>query len=178
MGSKKLKAIAVRGKAEIPLHDPDKANALRKEYIKRHGGAYDLFINSGTIGITGESSMTGDSPVKNWGGVGPVDFPSGPKRFQQDTLIAYQDKKYGCWRCTMACGGHMSVKEEGPYKGVAHHKVEYETAASWGTMTLADDFPALIKLNELCNKLGFDTIGAGCPAAFAVECYQNGIITQ
>jgi aldehyde:ferredoxin oxidoreductase len=177
MGSKRLKAIAVSGKAEVPVADAAKVQALRKEFMKRHGGAYDLFFNYGTIGITGDSSMSGDSPVKNWGGVGPVDFPSGPVKFQADRLIAYQDKKYGCWKCTMSCGGHMSVKEAGPYQGVKHHKVEYETAAAWGTMTLADDFPALIRINELCNRYGFDTIGAGCTAAFAVECFENGLLT-
>ena len=72
----------------------------------------------------------------------------------------------------------MSVKEEGPYQGTAHHKVEYETAASWGTMTLMDKFPPLVKINELCNLYGFDTIGTGCTAAFAVECYENGILTK
>ena len=178
MGSKRLKAIAVSGKATVPLHDDAKSNALRKTYIKRTGGAHELFVRYGTIGITGESAMSGDSPVKNWGGVGPVDFPSGKTKFRDEAVIAYQDKKYGCWRCTMACGGHMSVKEDGPYKGVAHHKVEYETAAAWGTMTLMDNFPALIKINEMCNRLGFDTIGAGCTAAFAVECYENGILTK
>jgi aldehyde:ferredoxin oxidoreductase len=178
MGSKKLKAIVVSGTAEVPLADPEKAQALRKEYMKKTGGAHELFVDYGTIGITGDSAMSGDSPVKNWGGVGPVDFPTGAVNFKDETVIAYQDKKYGCWRCTMACGGHMSVKEEGPYKGVAHHKVEYETAAAWGTMTLMDKFPPLIKINELCNKLGFDTIGTGCTAAFAVECYENGILTK
>jgi aldehyde:ferredoxin oxidoreductase len=177
MGSKRLKAIAVSGKATIPVADPERVRTLRKEYMKRHGGAYDLFVKYGTIGITGDSSMSGDSPVKNWGGVGPVDFPSGPVKFQADRVIAYQDKKYGCWKCTMSCGGHMSVKEAGPYQGVKHHKVEYETAAAWGTMTLSDDFPALIRINELCNRYGFDTIGAGCTAAFAVECFENGILT-
>jgi len=178
MGSKMLKAIAVSGTQQIPLFDADETKALRKKYMKMTGGAHELFVDYGTIGITGESSMSGDSPVKNWGGVGPEDFPSGPKKFEQDTLIAYQDKKYGCWQCTMACGGHMSVKEAGPYKGVAHHKVEYETAASWGTMTLTDDFPAMIKINELCNRFGFDTISSGVTAAFAVECYENGILTK
>ena len=177
MGSKRLKAIAVSGKARVPLFDAGKVEALRKEYMKRSGGFHDILVKYGTVGITGDSAMSGDSPVKNWGGVGPVDFPSGSTRFQQDTVIAYQDKKYGCWRCTMSCGGHMSVKEDGPFKGVSHHKVEYETAAAWGTMTLMDKFPALIKLNELCNRYGFDTIGAGCTAAFAVECYENGILT-
>ena len=177
MGSKRLKAIAVSGDAKVPLADEEAVQALRRRYMKRHGGAYDLFVKYGTIGITGDSSMSGDSPVKNWGGVGPVDFPSGRTKFAADTVIAYQDKKYGCWRCTMACGGHMSVKE-GPYRGVSHHKVEYETAAAWGTMTLTDDFPALIRINELCNLYGFDTIAAGCTAAFAVECFANGILTK
>ncbi len=177
MGSKRLKAIAVSGNAKVPLADEEAAQALRRRYMKRHGGAYDLFVKYGTIGITGDSSMSGDSPVKNWGGVGPADFPSGRTKFAADTVIAYQDKKYGCWRCTMACGGHMSVKE-GPHRGVSHHKVEYETAAAWGTMTLTDDFPALIRINELCNLYGFDTIAAGCTAAFAVECFANGILTR
>lgn len=178
MGSKKLKAIAVTGNAQIPVHDPDKAQQLRRQYIKSTGGAYELLNQYGTIGITGDSAMSGDSPVKNWGGVGPVDFPGARKKFQQDTLIAYQDRKYGCWRCTIACGGEMSVKEKGPYQGLQSHKVEYETAAAWGTMTLTDDFPAIMQMNHLCNLYGFDTIGAGCTAAFAVECYENGILTQ
>jgi len=168
MGSKHLKAIAVSGRASVPLFDPARARALRTRYLKRHGGAYDLFVKFGTIGITGSSAMNGDSPVKNWGGAGPVDFPSGPVKFRAEAVIAYQDRKYGCWRCTMACGGHMSVKESGPYQGTRHHKVEYETAAAWGAMTLTDDFPALIKINELCNRYGLDTIAAGCAAAFAI----------
>jgi aldehyde:ferredoxin oxidoreductase len=56
--------------------------------------------------------------------------------------------------------------------------VEYETAAAWGSMTLMDHIPALIKLNALCNQYGFDTIGAGCTVAFAVECYENGLLTK
>ncbi|MEW6755383.1 MAG: aldehyde ferredoxin oxidoreductase family protein [Candidatus Latescibacterota bacterium] len=176
MGSKRLKAIAVCGQVEVPLHEPDRTHALRREYMKKSGGFFDILARYGTVGITGDSAMSGDSPVKNWGGVGPVDFPSGRERFSADTVIAYQDRKYGCWRCTISCGGHMSVKD-GSYAGTSHHKVEYETAASWGTMTLTDRFPALIKINELCNRYGFDTIGAGCTAAFAVECFENGLLS-
>ena len=178
MGSKRLKAITASGSAAVPVHDIEATKALRKKYMALHGGAHELFVDYGTIGITGDSAMSGDSPVKNWGGAGVTDFPSAQEKFRDKVLIAYQDKKYGCWRCTMACGGHMSVKEAGPYQGTAHHKVEYETAGAWGTMTLTDDFPALIKINELCNRFGLDTIGAGCTAAFAVECYENGLLTK
>ncbi len=184
MGSKKLKAIVAKGNADLPMADPDGAQAIRKRYLPtgeelaaQDKGAYASFVDYGTIGITGESSYSGDSPVKNWGGVGTVDFPQGAKSFDQDHLIeTYQDRKYGCWRCTMSCGGHMSVKE-GKFEGLKHHKVEYETAASWGTMNLMDSFPHLIKLNELCNRYGFDTISAGGTASFAIECFENGILT-
>jgi aldehyde:ferredoxin oxidoreductase len=60
---------------------------------------------------------------------------------------------------------------------VHHHKVEYETAAAWGTMTLTSEFPALVRINELCNRYGIDTIASGCTAAFAVECFERGLLT-
>lgn len=179
MGSKLVKAVAVKGKMKVPVADEAKAAELRKHYMQRHDGAYDLFVKYGTIGITGESSMSGDSPVKNWGGSGLQDFPQGAERFKDDVVIKWQDRKYGCWHCTMACGGHMSTRPgDAPYEGVKTHKVEYETAASFGSMMLMDCFPALIKENDLCNRFGFDTISAGCTIAFAVECYENGIITR
>ena len=78
----------------------------------------------------------------------------------------------------MACGGHMSVKEEGPYKGIKHHKVEYETGAAFGSMMLNDNFPSLLLANELCNRYGLDTIAAGCTLTFAMDCYNRGIITK
>ena len=177
MGSKRLKAIAVSGSAAVPVFDAAQVRALRERYVKRHDGAHELFVRYGTIGITADAIQSGDAPVKNWRGVGLVDFPHGAVAFEPDTVIAYQDAKYGCWRCTMACGGHMSVKAPGPYQGVRHHKVEYETAGAWGTMTLADDVPALIRINELCNRFGLDTIAAGSTAAFAMECYENGLLT-
>lgn len=177
MGAKRLKAIAVAGGRPVPLHNQDRAWALRRYYLKRPGGAWDLLSRYGTIGIAGTSAMNGDSPVKNWGGVGPVDFPGGAEKFRDERVIAYQERKYGCWRCTISCGGHMAVHEPGPYHGASGHKVEYETAAAWGTMTLTDTFPALIRINDLCNRYGIDTIASGCTAAFAVECFENGILT-
>jgi aldehyde:ferredoxin oxidoreductase len=176
MGSKKLKAIAVRGSQEVPLFDAPRTRELRGMYAKRSEGFYDFLKTYGTIGGTADSALSGDSPVKNWGGVGMVDFPSAAEKFEADTLMAYRDRKYGCWHCTMACGGYMSVKG-GRYKGLSHHKVEYETASAFGSMTLVDDFPVIMKLNEMCNRYGFDSISAGATTAFAVECFEEGILT-
>jgi aldehyde:ferredoxin oxidoreductase len=108
MCSKHLKAIAVSGHADVPLFDAVQSQALHKHYRQHTSGAYDLFVKYGTIGITPDAIMSGYAPVKNWGGVGPVDFPSARQKFHPDTVIAYQDRKYGCWRLPF-CVSRLSL---------------------------------------------------------------------
>ena len=72
----------------------------------------------------------------------------------------------------------MEVTEPGPYQGAKGHTPEYETGAAFGNMTLMANFPALIKINDLCNRYGMDTISAGCVIAFAIECFENGLLTE
>jgi aldehyde:ferredoxin oxidoreductase len=61
---------------------------------------------------------------------------------------------------------------------VEAHQPEYETGAAFGTMTLNDNYPSLIKANELCNRYGLDTISAGNCVAFAIECFEHGLIDR
>jgi len=175
MGSKRLKAIAVRGKLTVPMADPERAASLRREYMKRKTPAYD-FLAPGTIAGTGHSALSGDSPVRNWGGVGVVDIPTAGENLAPAKTLRYQTRKSGCWQCTIACGGHVEVLE-GPYRS-SGHKPEYETGASFGTMCLIDDFTAIARCNELCNRYGLDTISTGTAVAFAMECYEHGLITK
>jgi aldehyde:ferredoxin oxidoreductase len=58
------------------------------------------------------------------------------------------------------------------------HKPEYETLCTFGTLCLSDNLEAIIKANDICNRAGLDTISAGCVIAFAIECYENGILTK
>jgi aldehyde:ferredoxin oxidoreductase len=69
------------------------------------------------------------------------------------------------------------VVEEGQY-ATEGHKPEYETLAAFGTMTLVDDVEAIIKANDLCNRYGFDTISAGATLAFAMECFEQGLLSN
>ena len=181
MGSKRLKAVVVRGQAQVPQVDPDRAKELRRHHSRNPApeGRYDYFSTTGTVGGNGPMALSGRSPVKNWGGTTPTDFPQGPEAYDPDRLIGYQTRKYGCWRCTLACGGHMEVPEDtgSPWAGTEHHKVEYETGWAFGTMTLNEDFFSLIKCNELCNRYGLDSISAGCTTAFAMECFEHGLLT-
>ncbi len=184
MGSKKLKAVAVKGNMAVPLADKAKAEQLRKEQIsnlQEAPGGGPLSIESmrkyGTTGGTDASAHSGDTPVKNWGGVGVVDLPD-VSGLKGDLAITNRDKADPCWHCPIAC---QAVLKEGTgeYKYPAGtRRIEYETQASFGTLCLNTDPEALNMINYLCNSYGLDTISGGGVMAFALECYENGIITK
>jgi aldehyde:ferredoxin oxidoreductase len=133
----------------------------------------------GTMGITSMSAESGDSPVKNWAGAGFLDFPlARGAKISDDAVKKYQKEKYGCFSCPVQCGGIMEVKD-GPWPLKEEmHKPEYETLCAFETLCLIDDLHALFKLNDLCNRGGLDSISAGAVAAFAIECYENGILSK
>jgi len=177
MGSKKLKAIAVHGTAEVEVADKDAIDRLRKESLaklKSHKLADRLRDNGTFAGTMGALAFRG-VPTKNWGGVGPRDFPK--TEAANEELVPYQQKKYGCWRCPIACGGQMKAGVSYPY-AAGVHKPEYETAVAFGTMCLNDSLESVIMANDICNRYGMDTISAGGTVAFAIECYENGLITK
>ncbi|UCH50421.1 MAG: aldehyde ferredoxin oxidoreductase family protein [Chloroflexota bacterium] len=176
MGSKKIKAIAVRGKLKLPIADEANLRVLRKKYLESLGGRiYQSLSGFGTCAGTAGAVLSGDAPVKNWSGRGSIDFPTAAS-ISDLAVIGLQQKKYGCWRCPVACGGLMKAGSSFDYDEGAH-KPEYETLAAFGSMCLNDDVESIIKLNDICNRYGLDTISAGSTIAFAIECYENGIIS-
>ena len=174
MGAKKLKAIAVRGNQKVPMADEAKAKELRRKWGKQLQGDGLTFEKYGTAGVTESSALSGDSPVKNWAGSCPDDFPN-VARISDDAVIAEQEKKYGCWQCPIRCGGHMKAREG---RASVCHKPEYETLCMAGTLCLNDDLESIIRFNDICNAYGIDTISAGSAIGFAIECYQEGILTK
>jgi aldehyde:ferredoxin oxidoreductase len=183
MGSKKLKAIVVNGKMKVPMHDEKAIRELRKKILKEATGFYDILHEYGTAGITADSALSGDSPVKNWGGAGTVDFPlERAKKISDDAVIDLEDyKAYACWGCPIICGGKVK-QAKGKFaldlnEGVGH-KPEYETLCMLGTNLLNDDLASIVKLNEICNNLGLDTISVGGTLGYVIECYENGLLTK
>lgn len=177
MGAKKLKAVAVRGTQRVPIYDQKKLREVRDKALEamKTNPFYDLFCKYGTSALTYQSAFSGDSPVKNWKGVGKEDFPTA-ENLSGDNVIHYDTGPYGCFGCTVACGGIQRV-EDGPY-AIQGHKPEYETLAAFGSMCLNDNLPSIIYLNHVCNDFGLDTISAGATIAFAMECFENKLITQ
>ncbi|TET75648.1 MAG: aldehyde ferredoxin oxidoreductase, partial [Dehalococcoidia bacterium] len=183
MGSKRLKAVVVKGRIKVPLHDEQKIKKLRKKILKEATGFYDILHNYGTCGITHDSALSGDSPVKNWGGAGTVAFPSArARKISDESVVALEGyKRYPCWGCPIACGGKM-VQKSGRFalelnKGVGH-KPEYETLSMFGSNLLNDDLASIVKINEICNNLGLDTISVGATIGYTIECYENGLLTK
>jgi aldehyde:ferredoxin oxidoreductase len=183
MGSKKLKAIAARGKQQIPVFDIEAANKLRKEHVavmrSFSGGMETLegFHKYGTSHVADVFAHSGNTPVKNWGGVGVIDLPD-VSGLSGDAAIANVETRTGCWHCPIGCEGRLKAGQ-GEYKYPAGtRRIEYETQAAFGTMCLNSNAEALNMINHLCNSYGLDTISGGTVMAFALECYENGIITK
>ena len=177
MGSKKLKAVVVKGTGKIPFVNEEMAGNLRQKLISesKENPFFQLLSGMGTCGVTAMFVSNGESPVKNWGGASEKDFPNAAAISDQ-SVIGYQKKKFACFGCPIACGGQVKV-ENGPY-ACETHKPEYETLSALGPLCLNDNLESIIKINDICNRAGLDTISLGATIAFAIECFENGILTK
>lgn len=208
MGSKKLKAVVLAGIKPIGCADPAAMKAISKELSQKmrkanlpvKGGVLALLgtmlarmkralpldgmmvgmlmkrwgtISNNTMGVT-----SGDSPIKNWGG-SVADYNHAYYRhLNPDKVIQLEQKKYHCYSCVIGCGGIVEIAKATNGEFTHTHKPEYETMMTFGGLVMSKDFNAILYINELLNRAGMDSISAGATVAFAVECYQNGIITK
>ncbi|MGW8322781.1 MAG: aldehyde ferredoxin oxidoreductase C-terminal domain-containing protein, partial [Thermodesulfobacteriota bacterium] len=183
MGAKKLKAVAVKGTGEVRVADPEKlkeVNRMATDGMKNGSNAETVkgYSNYGTGMGTSGYALSGDSPVKNWGGVGVLDFgEESARKIDSIALDKYKKKKYACASCALGCGAYFQV-DEGEWPLGETFRPEYETAAAFGTMCLNDNAASIMKCNHICNEYGLDTISAGATVAWAIECYENGLFTK
>jgi len=175
MGSKKLKAIAVKGNMKIPVADEVASREMRTRHVKNINPRSQFIGGFGTAALFEMSATSDDAPCKTWDGVCVIDFPKF-KDISAQPVKDQQEKKYGCWHCPVGCGGIMKPSNEYEYDEHAH-KPEYETLAMFGSNLLNNDLKSIIKANDICNRYGMDTISAGACVAFAMECYEKGILT-
>jgi len=184
MGSKKLKAVVVRGDMEIHIADKVTSEKLRMDQVK----VWQTPMPSGQSMMQGmhqygtsagiyDAAYSGDTPVKNWGGVGVIDLPD-REGLHRDVFATRVEKRTGCWRCPIACKGRLKAGE-GEYKYAAgSHRPEYETAAAFGALCANSHTESICMANDICNRAGIDTMSAGTAIAFAMELYENGILTK
>jgi aldehyde:ferredoxin oxidoreductase len=177
MGSKRLKALVVKGTKKIEVSHPDQYSVLRRSLtIKSHDAMVaQSFRSMGTDAGMDLGMMTGDVPIKNWT-IGEDLLLSanlgGPSMTEK-----YLTRNHACSFCPIACKRIVSVKE-GPFKTEEGPGPEYETCCTFGTMIMNDDLAGVIKANEWCNRYGMDTISCGATIAFAMEVFEKGLITK
>jgi aldehyde:ferredoxin oxidoreductase len=176
MGSKKLKAVVALGNQPVEVWDPERVRTLKRDFIRTQSVFADLYKSTGTPGLVEGAALSGDMPTKNWHST----VPEEDYRLDQidaDAVMARQVKRWGCFKCSLACGGVMDSLSAGEGAGAAHsHKPEYETIASLGTLCMVDNLESIIKGNDLCNRFGLDSISAGATVAFAMDLFDRGML--
>ena len=177
MGSKKLKAIACRGNQKVELHDPEALKAIKtkmREQVKESVPAQGL-REMGTNSSMDLSMMIGDVPIKNYQVGEDLELSAaigGPTMTERFLVRATS-----CLHCPIGCRRVMK-NEEGPFAMAQGPGPEYETVGSFGTLCNNANAASILKINEWCNRYGFDTISGGCTVAFAMDCYDKGILTK
>ena len=207
MGSKKLKAVVLAGSLPLPCAAPETVKALSKELGRKllkmslpdglglflgaagrvmgrmpsmpMDGAMTayMFRQWGTQANTPLAVTSGDGPIKNWGGT-PRDVPGMAAAYVPERINRLETVKYHCYSCPIGCGGRLDLRGR-KYAGFDEtHKPEYETLEAFGPLLMNRSLDSVLQLNELLNRAGMDTISAGNTVAWAIECYENGILTK
>ncbi len=174
LGSKNVKAVAVRGTKDIPVADTERLFNLAQEawrwILQNH--YRKIYHQQGTMIMVDIANETGILPTRNFTD-SHFDHASD---LSGDMLGDFRKISKSCSFCPMFCGQFCVIKS-GKYKGFAIEGPEYETATMLGAVTGIHDLSTIIYGNYLCDELGIDTISAGNLTGLAMEMYKHGIIT-
>ena len=172
MGSKNLKAVACRGHHLPPLADSEAVGEVSKWFAKNYMELNERLAKYGTGFDLQGSSDKGGLPTHNFrDGV----FEGARQISAETVLDTLGVSMEGCYACPVRC--KKAVEAEGPYKvDKIYGGAEYETLGALGSCCGVDDAVAVSKGHEICNAYGIDTISAGVSIAFAMECFENGLI--
>ena len=178
MGSKKLKAIAVRGNMNVPVANSNQLKEFTKQAVTECTTNKNLvwFSDFGQAGFVDAFQEMGMLPTKNFQKSTFDKFQAIDGKTMAETILK---RKQSCSQCPVACKREVEVSE-GPYAPIKsdYGGPEYENVAALGSLLLIGDLKAVSKENQLCNAYGIDTISAGVIIAWLMECYERGIIQK
>ena len=177
MGSKNLKAVVVKGTKEVPVSNLSLLKSYNRKYSQEiHQASVESELRThGTPGLPITAEGYGDMPIKYWTG---DTWPEGAEKIGAPNYTkVLSAKPYPCLYCPIGCHRKIEIKEPTEYK-LKGPGPEYETLGMFGTNLLIDDLKAISVANDLCNRLGIDTISAGACIGLAMECYEKGLISK
>lgn len=171
MASKNLRAIAVRGRGRLEFANPKEIQRLAKWYVDQGG---HVLTELGTANMVRSLDAGGILPTRNFvsGSFEAAEAISGET--MRDTIL---EKAEGCFACYVRCKRAVSAEE--PYRvDPRFGGPEYESIGAFGSLCGVSDLVAIAKANQICNSYVADVISTGAAIAFAMECYEKGILTQ
>ena len=177
MGSKKVKAIAVRGKMKLPMKDSEKFREVARQAMTEVKESFftQWMHEGGTASWVDSAIAYGDGPTNYY--TAPT-LPEATKISGAEQFEKFQTDSTPCFGCPIRCRKILQIKE-GKYLYDRVEGPEYETLISLGAMMGLDlDMSTAAYLNELCNAYGFDTISGGASAGYAFYLYDLGVISE
>jgi aldehyde:ferredoxin oxidoreductase len=174
MGSKKLKCVAARGDTPVPVADEEGVRTLAR-WMAEHWREKSLRMHElGTVGGLLGLNETGRLPTRNFqdGQFEGAEQISGEA--MRDTILV---DRGSCFACPVRCKRVVRVEDARYQVDPEYGGPEYETVGAFGSNCGVDDLHAISKANELCNAYGLDTISTGMAVSFAMECFENGLLT-
>ena len=174
MGSKNLKAIAVRGTRDITVAKPEEFMDLVKDFHERmKGPATRKYRTLGTVENVLINNTLYCMPTRNYTNAHFEDAEQVSGEAINENYVA---KIIACNSCPMRCE-HETVIREGPYKGTMA-RMEYESLWALGPYCGVNRLDAIIKAAELCNYYGMDAQSVGVTVGFAMDCHEKGILSH
>ncbi|MCP4714468.1 MAG: aldehyde ferredoxin oxidoreductase, partial [Deltaproteobacteria bacterium] len=175
MGSKNLKAIIIKGSGSVPVADDKKAQEISKRY-------HDIWLNGpGTTLKRQYGTLTNYSQIAEYLRVKNEQEPLTTEQLDaydlDDFTENFKTGQTACYRCPVACSQKWEIKE-GAYKGDTGDKIEYGHLLHLGPHIGVFNYPAMLHLSDVCNRLGMDCIQFGYNIAISMECRQRGILSD
>lgn len=177
MGSKKLKAIAVRGTGSVTVARPEKfmeAVVDTRAKLKAHPVTGTGLGALGTEVLVNIINESGALPLRNWRDGSVYDLAD--KTSGETLAKTYLVKNKGCFGCPIACGRVTNVPD-GPFKSFGEGP-EYEAGWSYGADCGVSDLAAIVRANHICNEYGMDPITLGSTIACAMELSEMGALPE
>ncbi len=173
MGAKNLKAIMVGGTKSVKLFDEEKFDTLVRDIQKRFRESpfVEFFGKYGTAGSLSNVNFRGIFPTRNF----QSGVFEGTSKIDGLTRQVYATKHVTCYGCPVACTV-KSVATKEPYAGIETEGPEYENMWAFGALCGNDNYQAIIAGEELCDRYGIDVMSTGNCIAFAMECFEKGLI--
>ena len=174
MGSKKLKAIALRGTRPITVGNLDEVQRISFALIeKAKGPATEKYRVLGTPANVTVLNLLSALPTRNFQ---QSSFEKAENISGEKLAEHYLNKVMACATCPIACG-HIYTSPEGSYPG-AQWELDYESLYALGPLCGVDDVSGILKAAELCDHYGIDTISTGSSIAWAMECFEKGLLSK